>query len=60
MLLVTDEAQRALWSTLRLVIEPGAAATAALLSRAYVPAAGERVGVVLSGANKTAVDFGSR
>ncbi|HEV7665524.1 MAG TPA: threonine/serine dehydratase [Chloroflexota bacterium] len=60
--LVTDEAirdaQRALWSTLRLVIEPGgAAATAALLSGAYVSAPGERVGVILSGANTTAVDF---
>jgi threonine dehydratase len=60
--LVSDDAiraaQRALWSTLRLVVEPGgAAAMAALLSGAYVPAPGERVGVVLSGANTTAVDF---
>jgi threonine dehydratase len=51
-------AQQALWSTLRLVVEPGgAAATAALLSGAYVPSPGERVGVVISGANTTAVDF---
>jgi threonine dehydratase len=60
--LVTDEAirqaQHSLWSTLRLVVEPGgAAALAALLSQAYVPQPGERVGVVLSGANTTAVDF---
>lgn len=52
------DAQRALWSTLRLVAEPGgAAATAALLSGAYTPAANERVGIVISGANTTAVDF---
>jgi threonine dehydratase len=61
--LVEDDAiraaQRALWSTLRVVAEPGAAAPlAALLSGAYVPAAGERVGIVVSGANTTAVDFG--
>jgi threonine dehydratase len=60
--LVSDEAiraaQRALWSALRLVVEPGgAAAMAALLSGAYVPAPDERVGVILSGANTTAVDF---
>jgi threonine dehydratase len=61
--LVEDDAiraaQRALWSALRIVAEPGAAAPlAALLSGAYTPAAGERVGVVISGANTTAVDFG--
>jgi threonine dehydratase len=61
--LVEDDAiraaQRALWATLRIVAEPGAAAPlAALLSGAYVPAAGERVGIVVSGANTTAVDFG--
>ena len=61
--LVTDDdirrAQRALWDVLRLVVEPGAAAaTAALLSGAYTPAAGERVGVVVSGGNTTAVTFG--
>jgi threonine dehydratase len=57
--LVTDDAirgaQDALWEHARLVIEPaGATAYAAVLSRAYQPAAGERVGVVLSGANTTA------
>jgi threonine dehydratase len=61
-LLVSDaairQAQDALWATLRVVAEPGAAAAfAALLSRAYVPAPGERVGVVVSGGNTTAVDF---
>ena len=61
--LVTDEAirraQLALWESFRVVAEPGGAApVAALLAGAYVPAAGERVGVVLSGGNTTAVDFG--
>jgi threonine dehydratase len=61
-LLVSDaairQAQDALWATLRVVAEPGgAAAFAALLSAAYVPAPGERVGVVVSGGNTTAVDF---
>ncbi len=60
--LVEDEAirsaQEALWRTVRVVAEPGgAAALAALLARAYVPAAGERVGVLVCGANTTAVDF---
>src|SRR5712691_13487257 len=51
-------AQNALWSTLRLVAEPGgAAALAGLVSRAYAPAEDERVGVVISGANTLAVDF---
>ena len=55
------DAQRALWSTLRLVAEPGgAAALAAVLSRGYEPAPTERVGVVISGANTTAVDFGTQ
>ena len=61
--LVSDEAileaQRALWSTLRVVAEPGgAAAFAALLSGVYRVAAGERVGVLVCGANTTAVDLG--
>jgi threonine dehydratase len=52
------QAQDALWATLRVVAEPGGgAACAALLSGAYVPAPGERVGVVVSGGNTTAVDF---
>jgi threonine dehydratase len=51
-------AQAALWDVCRIVAEPGGAtAFAALLSRAYRPAAGERVGVIVSGANTTAVDF---
>lgn len=61
--LVSDDAirraQDALWSVVRIVAEPGgAAAFAALTSGAYTPAAGERVGVVISGGNSTAVDFG--
>lgn len=60
--LVTDEAIRqaqiALWSSLRVVTEPGgAAAFAALLSGRYRPRAGERVAVLLCGANTTAVKF---
>jgi threonine dehydratase len=63
--LVTDDAIRAaqerLWETVRIVAEPGgAAAFAALLSGAYVPGSGERVGVVVSGGNTTAVDFAPR
>jgi threonine dehydratase len=62
-LLVTDDAiraaQQALWEVLRVVVEPGgAAALAALLSGRYRPASGERVAVLLCGANTTAVDFG--
>lgn len=54
--LVTDaaiiEAQRVLWREARLLVEPaGATALAALLSRAYVPMPGERVAVLLCGAN---------
>jgi len=53
---VSDEAivaaQRALWRDWRIAAEPGgAAALAALLSGAYRPRAGERVGVLLCGAN---------
>ncbi len=45
-------AQRALWDDLRLIVEPGgAAAFAAIRSRAYVPAAGERVVVAVCGSN---------
>jgi threonine dehydratase len=45
-------AQRALWSTLRVVAEPGAATPlAALLSRAYSPAPGERLGLLITGGN---------
>ena len=60
--LVTDDAirqaQEALWSNLRVVTEPGgAAAFAAFLSGRYKPQAGERVAVLLCGANTTAVKF---
>ena len=60
--LVTDDAirdaQRALWKTLRIVAEPGgAAALAALTSGAWKPALGQTVGVLLCGANTTAVEF---
>jgi threonine dehydratase len=53
-------AQEALWEVLRLVVEPGgAAAFSALLAGAYRPAPDERVAVVLSGGNTTAVNFGA-
>jgi threonine dehydratase len=60
--LVTDDqirsGQRALWEHFRVAAEPGgAAAFAALIARAYVPADGERVGVVVSGGNTAAVSF---
>jgi len=60
--LVSDEAirdaQQKLWSALRIVAEPGgAAALAALLSGRYRPAPGERIAVLLCGANTDAVDF---
>jgi threonine dehydratase len=52
------EAQRALWKTLRIVAEPGGAtALAALLSGAWKAKPGQSVGVVLCGANTTAVEF---
>ncbi len=62
--LVSDEeiigAQRQLWDRLRLVAEPGgSAALAALLYGRLAPAPDEVVAIVLSGANTTAVDFGS-
>jgi threonine dehydratase len=60
--LVSDDAIRAaqkmLWEGLRIVVEPGGCtAFAAVLSGAYQPAEGERVGIVVSGANTTAVSF---
>ena len=53
---VTDgaivEAQKALWQAHRQLVEPaGATALAALMSGAYVPARGERVAVLVCGAN---------
>ncbi len=61
--LVSDDdiraAQRDLWNRLQLVTEPGGAtAYAALLSGAYRPAKGERVGAVICGANTTVEAFG--
>jgi threonine dehydratase len=55
-LLVPDaairEAQARLWRELQLVVEPGGAtALAALVSGAYRPAPGERVGVLVCGGN---------
>jgi threonine dehydratase len=52
------QAQASLWDTLRLVAEPGAAAPlAALISGRYQPEPDEHVGVLISGANTTGVDF---
>jgi len=46
------EAQRALWRDLRVMAEPaGATGLAALMSGAYKPASGEKVGVLVCGAN---------
>jgi threonine dehydratase len=62
--LVSDDAiresQRMLWKTLRVVAEPGgAAAFAALASGAWRPQPSQgKIGVLLCGANTTAVTFG--
>lgn len=61
-LLVDDEAirqaQHVLWSSTRLITEPaGAVTTAALITGAYRPAPGERVAIVITGANTTLPDF---
>jgi threonine dehydratase len=61
--LVTDEdivaTRRWLWEQRRIVVEPGAAAAlAALTSGAYRPEPGERVAVVLCGANTDPSDLG--
>jgi threonine dehydratase len=63
-LLVADDAirraQQVLWERLRVVAEPGAATPfSALLSGRYIPRAGERVGILISGANTDAVRFDS-
>jgi threonine dehydratase len=60
--LVADDAilkaQHILWQSLRIVAEPGGvAAFSALLSDAYKPKPGERVAVIISGGNTTAVNF---
>jgi threonine dehydratase len=60
--LVTDDAiataQKLLWQALRVVAEPGGAASlSALLCGAYQPRSGERVAAIVSGGNTTAVNF---
>jgi threonine dehydratase len=60
--LVTEDAilnaQKVLWEGLRVVAEPGGvAAFSAIVSGAYRPTPGERVAVVISGGNTTAVKF---
>jgi threonine dehydratase len=60
--LVTDDdilaARRELWTDYRIVVEAGAAAAlAALSSKAYVPEPGERVAIVLCGANTDPADL---
>jgi threonine dehydratase len=62
--LVSDEAildaQRRLWTSLRVVAEPGgAAALAALTSGQYTPGPEERVGVLICGGNTAIVNFKS-
>src|SRR5215469_1871439 len=52
------QAQETIWSALRVVAEPGGAtALAALISGAYRATPGERIGVLVSGGNTTAVNF---
>jgi threonine dehydratase len=62
--LVSDDAiasaQRVLWDASRVMAEPGgAAALAALLSGAYLPAANAHVGVIISGGNTMPASFNS-
>ena len=53
-----ERAQETLWSVLQAATEPGgAAAFVPLLTGLYRPQPGERVGVLLCGANTTAVKF---
>jgi threonine dehydratase len=52
-------AQRMLWTCLRQLVEPaGAVALAALISGRYVPARGERVAILVCGANIAPDPFG--
>ncbi len=54
-------AQRALWQAARIAAEPAASvAIAALLTGAYKPAPGERVAVVISGANMAPAQLDAR
>ncbi len=56
----TLAAQRALWQAARIAAEPAASVgIAALLTGAYKPAPGERVAVVISGANMAPAQLGS-
>jgi threonine dehydratase len=48
-------AMRELWETLRLIIEPSAAVPFAAIREGKVPAAGRRIGIILTGGN---VDLG--
>jgi threonine dehydratase len=53
-----QQAQQKLWDVMRVVTEPGGAASfAALLSGKYEPSPGEKICVLLCGANTTAVKF---
>jgi threonine dehydratase len=53
-----QNAQKLLWKKLRIVVEPGgAAAFGALLSGAWQASPGQTIGVLLCGANTTAVNF---
>jgi threonine dehydratase len=53
------KARQTLWDVLRVVAEPGGvAALSAVLSGRYRPKPEERIGVVVSGGNTVAVDFG--
>jgi len=61
-ILVSDDdiiaAQKALWNSVRIISEPGgAAAFAAILSGRYAPASGERVAVLVCGANANPANF---
>jgi len=61
-ILVSDDdivaAQKALWNRARIISEPGgAAAFAAILSGRYAPAPGERVAVLVCGANANPANF---
>jgi threonine dehydratase len=61
-ILVSDDdiiaAQKALWNRVRIISEPGgAAAFAAILSGRYAPAPGERIAVLVCGANANPATF---